>query len=658
MSQNYLKYLFILLVGLLVTYVLTPVVIRFAGLIGMVDKPDERRIHQGIIPRGGGLAVFAGFHLACAAIYFLPWIPFEITLTPEWWLSFLPASLFLMIVGVADDCWGLKPRVKLGCQVLAALALYANGIHLGLLFYHPLPWAIDCILTVFWCVGFMNAFNLIDGLDGLATGLGIIAASAVAGSLVIRHLPGNTLVLLGLIGACLGFLRYNFHPARVFLGDTGSMFIGFTLATISLCTGSKGTIIASMAIPLLAAGVPILDTALAIWRRSVRHLRQNMEGTSNSQGEVFSADQDHLHHRLLKTGFSQRKVAFTLYAINGGLVAVGLLSLAFQSFAVAIYLVTFIVATYVIVRHLAHVELWNSGMVVLNNGLRRPPTKTLAVILYPVADLITMAVALILAVSLTHAEAGTLKNLWLQHAVVWMSVPFLFLATSRMYLRVWSRARITDYVIMALATAAGAIVASAISAMLIPHDFQVMVIETNLFGGLTIIGLMGIRLLPRIVQDFLPLILRHQPIEGVVRVPCLIYGAGYGCTLFLRAKTHKTIHQTTHRVIVGLLDDDTNLHGRTVYGCRVLGGIEKLEESVIKHGVQEIVITAMLEESVFRRLEQFAASHKVRFFSWSVQETELRTPGAPSAHLPALSPPTPPAADGLTTVSGWESQRQ
>jgi UDP-GlcNAc:undecaprenyl-phosphate GlcNAc-1-phosphate transferase len=106
----------------------------FAVKIGMVDKPDERRIHKGIIPRGGGLAVFVGFHLACAAIYFLPWHPFTITLSSNWWLKFLPASLFLVFVGVADDRWGMQPRIKLGCQILAAVALYASGVHLGSLF--------------------------------------------------------------------------------------------------------------------------------------------------------------------------------------------------------------------------------------------------------------------------------------------------------------------------------------------------------------------------------------------------------------------------------------------------------------------------------------------------------------------------------------------
>lgn len=630
MSQNYTKYLFILLVGLVVSWVLTPLVIRVARLIGMVDKPDERRIHTGIIPRGGGLAVFAGFHVACAAIYFLPWYAFDITLSCAWWLKFLPASLFLMLVGVADDRWGLKPRVKLGCQIIAALALYASGVHLGRLFYYPLPGLVDCVLTVFWCVGFMNAFNLIDGLDGLAAGLGTIAAAGVAGSMVIRHMPGDTLVMLGLMGACVGFLRYNFNPARVFLGDTGSMFIGFTLAAVSLSTGSKGTIVTSMAIPLLAAGVPILDTMLAIWRRSVRHLRQNMAGDNNSQGEVFSADKDHLHHRLLRTGNSHRKVAFTLYIINGCLVGVGLLSLVFHSFATAIYLSAFVAAIYVIVRHLAYVELWDSGMAVLQ-GLRRPPPKAIAVMVYPVADCVVLAASLLLSIYLTHPlMRQSLRVLWLDQSFVWITLPFICLVVSGTYSRVWSRARPTEYIVMMLAVAGGVVLATAFDVLVTHHLLRVQVGKSGLFAGLAIVTLIGMRIFPRVIQDGLPLLLRNGNIIGVPQVPIIVYGAGYSFMLFMQAKAHKAFSQKQHRIVMGVLDDDSNLHGRTVYGCRVMGGIEKLEAAITRSGAKEIVITTYLNEPILRTLESCAERHKIPIFRW---RTDIRSQQLAGVHF-------------------------
>ena len=628
--QNLAKYLFIPLLGFLVSFLLVPAVMALAVKIGMVDKPDERRIHKGVIPRGGGLAVFLGFHLACVVIYFLPWHPFSITLSCQWWFKFLPASIFLIIVGLIDDRWGMPARIKLGCQIIAALALYADGIHLGRLLNFPLPWPVDCCLTVFWFVGFMNAFNLIDGLDGLATGLGIIAAAGVAGSLLIRHMPGDALVVLGLIGACLGFLRYNFNPARVFLGDTGSMFIGFSLAAIGLSTGSKGTIVASMAIPLLAAGVPILDTALAIWRRSIRRLRQNMDGRNNSQGEVFSADKDHLHHRLLRMGISQRKVAFVLYAINAGLVGVGLLTLAFHSFSLAIYLVAFVAATYVIIRHLAHVELWDSGMAVLQ-GLRRPPAKAVAVMVYPVADFFVLATALGLSVYLTHPHsAHAFRNLFLEHSYVWMTMPFLGLVICGTYSRVWSYARPTEYFIMILTVEGAVVVATAINAFMDSGLTRRQIGESGLFAGLIVLGLTGIRLLPRIIQDSLPLILRHKNIVGVPKIPVLVYGGGYSFTLFMRAKAHKAFTQKIHRVVMGVLDDDSNLHGRYVYGCRVLGGIGKLEEAILKYGAQEIVITTFLNPRSLEEIDRCAGKHKVHIFRW---RTDIRSQQFASIHF-------------------------
>jgi UDP-N-acetylmuramyl pentapeptide phosphotransferase/UDP-N-acetylglucosamine-1-phosphate transferase len=614
LPESYMKYVFVFLLGLVVTFLLTPLVIRLARRIGMMDAPDERRIHTGIIPRGGGLAVFIGFHVACAAVYFVPWTPFVTTMEVSWWLKFLPPSVFLVVVGVADDRWGMQPRVKLGCQIVAALGLYAGGVHLGHLLYFPLPWPVDCFLTVLWCVGFMNAFNLIDGLDGLAAGLGIITAAGVAGSMLIRHLPGDALVLLGLMGACLGFLRYNFNPARVFLGDTGSMFIGFTLAAISLSTGSKGATVASMAIPLMAAGVPILDTALAIWRRSVRRLRQSRGGAGG--GAVFSADKDHLHHRLLRTWKSHRRVAVILYAINGGLVGIGLLSLAFHDFAVAIYLAAFIAAVYVMVRHLAYVELWDSGVAVAR-GLRRPPPRAVAVMSYPVADLAVLALALLASIYLTSPLAhGSLAQVWRGYSLGWLTPPFLCLIVSRTYSRVWSRARPVEYLVVALALGAGVVLAAVFNVLVVRDLTRLQLGGACLFAGAAIFGVIGVRMFPRLVQDALPLLLRRQNIVGVPKVPALVYGAGYSFALFMRAKAHAVGDQEKHRIVMGVLDDDSNLHGRIVYGCRVLGGIEKLEESILKHGIQELVITTFLEQPVMQEVERCAGKYKVHIFRW------------------------------------------
>lgn len=341
------KYPAVFAISLAVTYVLTPLVTRLATKWGMVDMPDPRKIHASATPRGGGIAVFAGVHAACAAIYLLPWPYSSGNLDASWWHTVLFASGALLVVGIVDDIRGLKPWVKLCGQTVAASIMLKAGWSFQMLLGHQLPMWLDVVLTLVWVLFFINAFNLIDGLDGLSTGLGIIAALGMAGCLLVRNLPGDALVLVALVGACAAFLRFNFHPASVFLGDTGSMFIGFFLASVALGTGSKGTVLVSVGVPLLAAGVPAFDVMLALWRRSF----WNGKGvTANFPGSLMSADMDHLHHRMLTWGIDQKGVAVCLYAINVLFVALGLLSLFHASLAVSIFLILFVMAGHQLVR--------------------------------------------------------------------------------------------------------------------------------------------------------------------------------------------------------------------------------------------------------------------------------------------------------------------
>ena len=189
---------------------------------------------------------------------------------------------------------------------------FYNGIRWGNII-DGIPKWLDCGFTVFWIVGAINAFNLIDGLDGLASGLALIASLGLTISLISRNLISETIPFLALGGACLGFLRYNFNPASVFLGDTGSMFLGMTISTLPLLTGSSQELAVSLGMPLLVMGVPIFDTFLAIWRRSVRALLPNAhrgEIPNQGGGAVMQPDKDHLHHRLLRLlSNNQRKAA-------------------------------------------------------------------------------------------------------------------------------------------------------------------------------------------------------------------------------------------------------------------------------------------------------------------------------------------------------------
>ncbi len=226
------KYLAVFLTALAVTYLLTPVVRSLANRLGAVDLPNERRPHKRPTARGGGLAVVLGVHVACLMGFFLPGLQPGGSLNLHWYQHFALASLVLLLVGIVDDVRGLPPWPKLMGQTLAAFLAALSGTRFGTLFGYALPWALDCALVVFWIVAVINAFNLIDGLDGLASGLAIISAVGLCGVLVLGAQAGNMLLLVALIGACLAFLRYNFHPASIFLGDTGSMFLGFVITQV------------------------------------------------------------------------------------------------------------------------------------------------------------------------------------------------------------------------------------------------------------------------------------------------------------------------------------------------------------------------------------------------------------------------------------------
>ncbi|MBQ6915963.1 MAG: undecaprenyl/decaprenyl-phosphate alpha-N-acetylglucosaminyl 1-phosphate transferase, partial [Kiritimatiellae bacterium] len=273
-------------------------------------------------------------------------------------------SAALVVVGLADDRFGLPPFVKLLGQMAVALGAFfwcGAGLH-TVPFFAKIPVWLDCALTTFWIVGAVNAFNLIDGMDGLATGLALIAAIGMGGALAFIGYPQATLVYLAFAGACLAFLRYNFHPASVFLGDTGSMYIGFLLSVLPLVMKSGDSFFVSIGVPILAMGVPIFDTALAIVRRSIRAVLSR-EGSGRDEGNthVMRADTDHLHHRILRKFVSQRKAAFALYALAAFFVSVGFGALALRDRAAGLFIVAFVVGVVIVVRDMRRIELWDAG---------------------------------------------------------------------------------------------------------------------------------------------------------------------------------------------------------------------------------------------------------------------------------------------------------
>lgn len=301
--MEYLYYGIGLAAALLLAVMLTPLVKRFAFAVGAVDKPNQRKVHTRIMPRLGGLAVFLAFTGAFFVV-----APFIVDLNWRVALALLAGGTLIVLVGALDDRFDLSPKTKLFVELLAAMIIVFYGdiqIQLVNLPFGDVfePKWLSAPLTIFWIVGVTNAVNLIDGLDGLAAGVSGIACATM---LIMAVMMGNVTVILFcalLLGSIFGFLFYNFHPAKIFMGDSGALFLGFCLATLSVL-GFKQVTFVSFIVPILILGVPLSDTFFAIVRRKVNKL------------PISVADKNHLHHCLLQLGLGHRNTVLVIYAIS------------------------------------------------------------------------------------------------------------------------------------------------------------------------------------------------------------------------------------------------------------------------------------------------------------------------------------------------------
>ncbi|MED0665470.1 MraY family glycosyltransferase [Bacillus badius] len=287
----------VFVICVLASLAITPLVKKMAIAIGAVDKPNYRKVHEKVMPRMGGLAIFISFMIGLLLLK--PQSPFN--------LAIVIGGVIIIITGVLDDRFELSAKAKLGGQLLAALVVVLyGGVKMEFI---TLPFGgemefgfLSVPLTILWIVGITNAINLIDGLDGLAAGVSSIALVTIS---LMAFMKGDVYVMsmaLLVLGSTLGFLRYNFHPAKIFMGDTGALFLGYIIAVLSLL-GFKNITVISLVIPIIILGVPISDTFFAIVRRKV-----------NKQ-PLSAPDKSHLHHCLLRMGYTHRQTVIIIYAL-------------------------------------------------------------------------------------------------------------------------------------------------------------------------------------------------------------------------------------------------------------------------------------------------------------------------------------------------------
>jgi UDP-GlcNAc:undecaprenyl-phosphate/decaprenyl-phosphate GlcNAc-1-phosphate transferase len=325
-----------LIICFLLTLVSTPLVKKLAYKVGATDNPNHRKVHQKIMPRLGGLAIFIGF------------IAGYLILRPEdpHVLPIILGSIVILLTGMADDIFELSPRFKFAGQLTAAFTVVLGGVQtefINLPFGGELQFGIFSIpITIIWIVAITNAINFIDGLDGLAAGVSTIALATIGFMAVMKGDVFVMSIAMILLVSTLGFLYFNFHPAKIFMGDTGALFLGYMIAVLSLL-GFKNVTMISLVIPLIILGVPISDTFFAIIRRLV------------NKSPISAPDKSHLHHCLLRIGFTHKQTVILIYSIAamfslaaiifsmstvwGGIIVVAILLVAIEIFIESIGLV-------------------------------------------------------------------------------------------------------------------------------------------------------------------------------------------------------------------------------------------------------------------------------------------------------------------------------
>jgi UDP-GlcNAc:undecaprenyl-phosphate/decaprenyl-phosphate GlcNAc-1-phosphate transferase len=324
-GTGWLAVVFTFLLACLVTWRLIPTVRKFALRVGWADQPNARRLNQEPLPNAGGLAIYAG---VIAALVFASLLrPIELQSVLAQVLTILLGGSILVLVGFIDDQFGLPPSVRLCAQVTTALLLVANGISIKVTFGTPIDSLLSMLLTVLWVVGITNAINLMDGMDGLAGGISFITAMSLLGvSAQFPNRAAATLVLAALGGAALGFLRHNFHPSRIIMGDAGAYFFGYVLAATSILGKLQQNTVYALVPTVLFLLLPVLDTTQVFVRRLMA-----------GKNPLSTPGKDHLHHRLLAWGFSQRRAAYTLWSIT---LVCNLLAMKIQGMSLIVILAT------------------------------------------------------------------------------------------------------------------------------------------------------------------------------------------------------------------------------------------------------------------------------------------------------------------------------
>jgi len=621
-----LKYAIVFIAASLCSLALTPLVRSFARRFGAMDLPGGRKIHSQPMPRLGGLSIFISYYLvlAVASRFDFFHFPADFFRTEHHAWIFLATGLVLGI-GIVDDFRRLPPAFKFLVQVIAGLivALFCYKVEAVSLPFGTLRlgiWAIP--LTVFWIVAVINAINLLDGLDGLASGTAFIVCITMFAISLVGQNIGVALVSFIFAGSILGFLRYNFHPASIFLGDSGAYFLGFNLALLSLQSSLKGTTTFAILIPVLALGLPMMDTSLAMVRRLLKSLHimevdreKNMIKFFYLDGwSMFRADRGHIHHRLLDMGFTQKKAVILLYAVSAILGGLVLSSVYLRSFNHALLITAVGIAAYVGIRKLGYNEVQ-----IVRNGALLPLFDTPVInrrILRVFVDLAIISFSYYVAFLLRfEGDFGQAKNYFVTTLPLVLMTKTVVFHFSGLYRGAWRYTNISDLMRMVKAVIFGC-AASAFFLWLLPGfgitSRAVLLIDFNLLLLFVVAARGSFRVL-----DYL-----HSSRSNLGR-KVLIYGAGKSGVNALREFIH---NPTLGLTPVGFIDDDQRNKGKQVNGYPVIATLESLESILQKHSISEVVLAiSEFPGERLERLSEICISHQIPLRRFQTRLEEIPT---------------------------------
>jgi len=574
-----------------ISMVLVRLLIVFLPLIGLVDTPGGRHIHTMPTPNGGGLGFIFSFFIT--GILFN--LSHTISLSGTMDVHFLgmiagPVGL-LTLVGYLDDRYDIHALVKLTVHIAVAVLSWLLGVRLDAMFGIPLSESLSLILTIIWFVGFINAFNLIDGMDGLAGGLAIVASITLAVMFGLKGVWLNAVMLLILAGAVGGFLRYNFYPARIFMGDMGSMFLGYIFAATGILASNKLATTSAIFIPVLILVVPFFDVLLAIWRRSVKKILNRQSNGSNHE-RIMGADKEHLHHRLLAVSKNQGRAVLFIYMLAMFFSFLAFLLFFLEDASLGLMLAMILIAVYLSMRQLINTEVHQSSKALIR-GFSKPSRSTLVGLSHPIFDLIVLFVTYWGIDRIYIAKEGlTLTSGMMSHTSLNLVITFLLfisLVVCGVYNRFWLRATPEDYMRLVGALLLGHALATVFLYFSLEEILFWRYLKRLIFLG-TFVSLVVIS--ERIFLRFLHMKLHtiyldsnnHENIKHVI-----LYGAGVRCQYYLQ-EIATNIEQDPTRV-VGLLDDNPGLWNKNVYGQKVLGNITDLTLLAQKKKIDIVIIT-------------------------------------------------------------------